>query len=136
MTHDREQIVERLAELASALDRRDWAGLGAAFTDSATGYGAAGRDGIVAVVRAHLGGCGPSQHLLGNHRIEVDGDRARSLTYARVHHVGAGPAVGASYECFGEYDDRWVRTRDGWRLTSRTFTISHDLGDFGVLRPG
>lgn len=136
MTHDREQIVERLAELAAALDRRDWAALGAAFTDSATGYGAAGRDGIVAVVRAHLGGCGPSQHLLGNHRIEIVDDRARSLTYARVHHVGAGPAAGASYECFGEYDDRWIRTRDGWRLTSRTFTISHDLGDFGVLRPG
>jgi hypothetical protein len=136
MTTDREEIIDRLCRLASALDRRDWAALGAAFTETATGYGRTGRDEIVAVVRRHLGGCGPSQHLLGNHRVQVDGDTARSLTYARVMHLGAGPMEGRSYECFGEYDDRWARTGDGWLLTSRTFRVSMEIGDFGVLRPG
>ncbi|NLU84703.1 nuclear transport factor 2 family protein [Rhodococcus sp. HNM0569] len=135
MHSERDQVIEQLAHLASALDRRDWDALGAAFTEDASGYGATGRDRIVARVRAHLGGCGPSQHLLGNHRVEIDGDHARSLTYARVHHVGAA-GDGAFYECFGEYDDRWTRTPDGWRVTSRTFTVSHDLGDFAVLQPG
>ncbi len=126
--------MEALAEVASALDRRDWEALGASFTDDAEGYSASGRDAIVAVVRAHLGGCGPSQHLLGNHRIEIDGDTARSLTYGRVHHVAAdGDAV---YECFGEYDDRWVRSPGGWRLTRRVFTVSYELGDRAVLQPG
>ncbi|MFD0905105.1 nuclear transport factor 2 family protein [Actinomadura sediminis] len=133
---DRDRIVERLAELAAALDRRDWDALAAMFVPSATGYGRTGRDGIVATVRAHLGGCGPSQHLLGNHRVEIRGDEARSLTCARVHHQGAGEAAGLFYECFGEYEDHWTRTPDGWRITSRAFTISHDLGDFTVLRPG
>ncbi|WP_026403849.1 nuclear transport factor 2 family protein [Actinomadura sp. WAC 06369] len=133
---DREQIIERLAEMAAALDRRDWDAVGAMFVPDATGYGRTGRDTIVARVRAHLGGCGPSQHLLGNHRVEIRGDEARSLTYARVHHQGEGEAAGRAYECFGEYEDHWTRTPDGWRMTSRTFTISHDLGDFGVLRPG
>ncbi|MEV0974037.1 nuclear transport factor 2 family protein [Microtetraspora glauca] len=133
---DRDQIVERLAELASALDRRDWDRVGAAFTETATGYRRTGRAEIVRTVRSHLGGCGPSQHLLGNHRVAVDGDRARSLTYARVYHQGAGPWEGRSYECFGEYDDRWARTTDGWRITSRVFTITISLGDFDVLRPG
>lgn len=133
---DREQIIERLAELAAALDRRDWAAIGAMFTEDATGYGRTGRAEIVAVVRRYLGGCGPSQHLLGNHRVRIDGDRARSLTYARVMHLGAGPMEGRHYECFGEYDDRWVRTAGGWLLTSRTFQITMQFGDFGVLRPG
>lgn len=138
MTTDREQIIERLADVASALDTRDWDGLGALFTQSATGYGATGREAIVERVRDHLGGCGPSQHLLGNHRVELDPgprpDRARSRTYARVLHLGAGELAGLSYECFGEYTDEWTRTDDGWRITSRWFEVSFDIGDARVLR--
>ncbi|WP_263648330.1 nuclear transport factor 2 family protein [Nonomuraea cavernae] len=77
-----------------------------------------------------------SQHLLGNHRVEVSGDRARSLTYARVHHQGAGPFAGRSYECLGEYDDHWARTPAGWLLTSRVFAMTMSIGDVGVLQPG
>lgn len=140
MTSDRDQIIERLADVASALDGRDWDGLGALFTDSATGYGASGRTAIIVRIRDHLGGCGPSQHLLGNHRVHlaVDGDedRARSLTYARVFHVGAGNFSELSYECFGEYSDHWIRTPQGWRISSRKFRVSFDLGDFRTLQPG
>ncbi|MFF3494496.1 nuclear transport factor 2 family protein [Streptomyces sp. NPDC002795] len=134
-TDDRQQIIEALARLAEALDTRDWGGLAAAFTPDATGYGRTGPDAIVANVRAHLGGCGPSQHLLGNHRVTVEGDSARSLTYARVLHQGAGERAGRFYECCGEYDDNWRRTDGGWRLCSRVFTVSLSLGDFDVLQP-
>ncbi|AWH95091.1 MULTISPECIES: nuclear transport factor 2 family protein [Dietzia] len=140
MTSDRDQILERLADVATALDTRDWDGLGALFTESATGYGASGREAIVAIVRQHLGGCGPSQHLLGNHRVQLalDGneDRARSLTYARVLHLGAGDQSGLTYECFGEYSDLWSRTAEGWRIASRRFHITFDRGDFRTLQPG
>lgn len=140
MTRDRDQIVERLADVPAALDSRDWDGLGALFTDSATGYGASGREAIVATVREHLGGCGPSQHLLGNHRVHLaydgDADRARSRTYARVLHLGTGDQTGLSYECFGEYSDLWTRTPEGWRIDSRRFHINFDRGDFRTLQPG
>jgi hypothetical protein len=132
---DRHQILERLAAVAAALDTRDWAALGAAFTEDAHGYGVRGRAAIVAQVRDHLGGCGPSQHLLGNHRIAIDGDSASSQTYARVYHVGAGERASAYYECLGQYSDTWTRTPDGWRLTGRRFTISIELGDRSVLQP-
>ncbi|MFI0357552.1 nuclear transport factor 2 family protein [Actinomadura sp. 9N407] len=131
----REEIVHGLCAAATALDTRDWDALGAAFTPDATGYGASGRDAIVAQVRRHLGGCGPSQHLLGNHRVEVDGDQARSLTYGRVMHLGKGPTEGLTYECFGEYEDHWTRTGEGWLITSRTFRVTIELGDRSVLRP-
>lgn len=138
MTSTRDEIVERLADVATALDTRDWDGLGALFTESATGYGATGREAIVERVRDHLGGCGPSQHLLGNHRVETspdgDPDRARSRTYGRVLHLGAGDLAGLTYECFGEYTDEWTRTDRGWQITSRWFDVGFDLGDARVLR--
>lgn len=132
---DRSDIAEALARVAAALDERDWEVLGAAFTADARGYSAEGREAIVARVRAHLGGCGPSQHLLGNLRVTVDGDTATSLAYGRVYHVGLGERAGAFYECIGEYRDSWVRTAGGWLLTGRRFVVTIELGDRGVLQP-
>lgn len=132
---DRAALIERLAEIAAAIDGRDWETIAGAFTADAHGYGRdGGPDAIVAQMRAHLDGVGPTQHLLGNHRVEVDGDRARTFTYARVYHVGAGPMEGSFYECMGEYDDRWVRDGETWLLTRRSFEIRIGLGDFAVLR--
>lgn len=133
---DRHQIIEALARFAAGLDRKDWDVLRGLLAPDAAAYGSSGPDAIIAKVRAHLGGCGPTQHLLGNHRIEVDGDRARSLTCARVYHQGAGDREDGFYECFGEYEDRWTRTAEGWRLFRRSFEITLQRGDFGVLRPG
>lgn len=132
---DREQIVEALARIARATDARDWNTIRTTFTEEATGYGRTGVDRIVEVMQAHLGGCGPTQHLLGNHRVTVDGDSARSLTYGRVYHQGAAGKAGSFFECMGEYDDRWVRTSFGWRLAYRNFDMHIALGDFTVLQP-
>lgn len=132
---DRAAIVTTLARLAQATDERDWATVAATFTPDATGYGAEGVPAIVQRMRAHLEGCGPTQHLLGNHRVDVAGDVARSLTYARVYHQGAGTTAGSFFECMGEYDDRWTRAPGGWRLTSRVFAIRIRLGDPDVIRP-
>nr|WP_179502903.1 nuclear transport factor 2 family protein [Nocardioides daedukensis] len=130
----RDEIVERLATVALALDTKDWPLLGSLFVEDATGYGKRGREAIVAQTRAHLDGVGATQHLLGNHRVTVDDTTARSLTYARVHHVGIGPMEGKFFECMGEYDDRWRRTANGWQLTHRAFDMQIMLGDFAVLR--
>lgn len=135
MADDRTEIVEALAEVAAAIDARDWDGVRCWFTDDTHAYGVRGQDALAAQLQAHLGGVGPTQHLLGNHRVAVDGDIARSLTYGRIHHVGAGPMEGSSYECMGEYDDHWVRTGAGWRISRRWFEIRISIGDFGVLRP-
>ncbi|WP_112470464.1 nuclear transport factor 2 family protein [Streptomyces triticisoli] len=133
--HDRVAVLEQLHRLQRAIDARDWDTIRETFTPDGTGYGRTGVDEILAVMRDHLGGCGPTQHLLGNERVTIEGDRARSLSYARVHHVGAGDMQGKFFECMGEYDDRWVRTENGWRLSHREFDMQIQIGDFGVLRP-
>lgn len=132
----REEILECLALLAAATDRRDWGAVRDLVTDDVHGYGARGAEAMIATMRAHLGGVGPTQHLLGNHRVTVHDDTARCLSYGRVHHVGTGPMAGSPYECLGEYDDTWVRTPDGWRLSRRWFEIRIEIGDRAVLRPG
>lgn len=136
MTGDRTAIVERLADFAAATDARDWETIASLLVDDCVAYGVRGPEAVVRRMQAHLGGVGPTQHLLGSHRVTVSGDEARSLTYGRVHHVGAGPMNGSSYECMGEYDDRWVRTDAGWRIARRSFEIRISIGDFAVLRPG
>lgn len=132
---DRTALVERLADFAAATDARQWQTIATLLCDDAIAYGATGPVAVVERMQAHLGGVGPTQHLLGNHRVHVDGDEARTFTYARVHHVGAGPMTGSFYECLGEYDDRWVRTDTGWRISRRVFEIRISLGDWAVLRP-
>ncbi len=133
----REAVLEAVATFAAATDARDWEALRTMLTDDAGAYGERGADRVVATMRAHLGGVGPTQHLLGNHRVDrPDEDTARVLSYGRVHHVGAGPSAGDFYECLGEYDDTWVRREGRWLLARRWFDIRISLGDFSVLRPG
>lgn len=134
-SQDRVAVLDRLHGLQAALDARDWDTVRDTFTADATGYSRTGVDAIMAQVQGHLGGCGPTQHLLGNTRVTIEGDRARSVSCARVYHVGAGTMRGTFFECMGEYDDRWVRTESGWRLSHRDFDMRIRLGDFRVLRP-
>jgi hypothetical protein len=130
------QIVDVLVACAAALDRRDWAALEQTFTADAVAYGAEGSDAVVATVRSFLGGCGPSQHLLGNHSVTVDDDIARSVCKVRALHVGAGDRSRLSWECCGNYVDEMVRTPEGWRIAKREFEVTVAQRDPSVLRPG
>jgi len=134
---DRHQIIDALNRLAAALDHRDWVAARDLMLPDVEAYGEQGVDAVVDdSLRRHLGGCGPSQHLLGNYRVAVDGDRADTVTYARVHHQGAGELSVRFFECFGEYHDVWHRAPVGWRLASRRFEVTMVQGDIEVLQPG
>lgn len=137
----REEVLEALASFASRTDSRDWDGLRDMLTDDAQAYGADGGDATITRMQDFLGGVGPSQHLLGNHRITfdgnpgIDGTRASSQAYGRIHHVGAGAMTGSSYECLGEYSDTWVRSQGRWLLAQRWFAIKIEIGEIAVLGP-
>jgi hypothetical protein len=139
LAEDRIAVIETVDRYAVALDTRDWSLLDLVFTPDATGdYGAyrcAGRDEIRKLVRSMLGGCGPTQHLLGIYRIAIVGDEATSTCKVRAHHVGRGAEAQLAYECFGEYHDRLVRTKDGWRIRERTMRITHETGTRAILKP-
>ena len=138
---ERLDVIATMHRYAEALDRRDWALLEQVFTTGVTAdYGGevqvAGRDEMVGMIRSFLGGCGQTQHLLGNEDATVDGDVAHSSCKMRAHHVGVGDAAGKSYEIFGWYHTRQVRTPDGWRIEHIVEETSLELGTRDVLGPG
>lgn len=140
---DRFAIIEVLDRYADVLDTRDWERLDRVFTaDVEMDFGAwraRGVDEVRRRIRSYLDGCGPSQHLLGNYRIELDPgepDRARSRCKIRVMHEGRGAHAGETYEMMGEYRDELVRTKDGWRIAKRDAIAMLQLGNPGLLGPG
>ena len=140
LAEDRLAVIETLDRYAVALDSRDWSLLDLVFTPDATGdfgaYRCASREKIQQLVRNMLGGCGPTQHLLGVYRIEISGHEATSTCKVRAHHVGRGAQAQLEYECFGEYRDRLVRTPDGWRIRERAMQVTHETGTRAILKPG
>jgi hypothetical protein len=137
---DRFAIIAALDRYAECLDARDWQGLADVFSDEVEmdfqRWQARGLDAVREHIRSFLGGCGPSQHLLGNYRIELDGDRAASRCYCRVMHQGRGEHQGKRYETWIEYADEWVRTPAGWRSERRVSRVQMQDGDPSLLGPG
>jgi hypothetical protein len=133
---DRHRLIEALNLFAWILDHREWHRVGEVMAEDVEAYGCVGRQSVVDdSLRAHLGGCGPSQHLLGNYQVAVDGDRAATVCRVRVYHQGAGERSALSYEVFGEYHDRWRRTPGGWRMAERVMVVTLALGDPATLQP-
>jgi hypothetical protein len=132
------EIEVALGRYARACDRRDWAAFETVFApDAAADYAGEfqlqGRDAIVASIRSHLGGCGPSQHLLGNFVITTAGKSADSLCYVRAFHRGRGDKAHLTYEVFGEYEAHWRRLPEGWRVLEWVMRVHCETGTREVL---
>lgn len=141
-----EQLVQERAienvlnRYARACDERDWKALANVFaTDVSVDYGGEfkldGREAVVGMVRSMLGGCGPTQHLLGNFTITHRDDEASCKCYVRAAHAGTGAANGLFYEVWAEYHDELRRTEAGWSITRRKMIVHQEVGTREVLQP-
>ena len=129
MNDPKQQIVDQLAEIAWILDHKEWDRLGEVFTEDAEGYGQQGLRAITANTIRYLGRCGPTQHLTGNHRIRLDGDRATSTSYIRAIHFSAPDRPVQQWDFVGTYYDTWLHTDAGWQITRRRCRPRGTLGD-------
>ncbi len=122
---DRDDILEVLADAAWIFDHKRWDRMAEVFALDAVAYGQRGLDAITTNTIRYLGSCGPTQHLIGTHRVRLDGDTATVTSHVRAFHLGAearplGRAQSEQYWDFvGEYTDVLHRTSNGWRITSR-----------------
>lgn len=130
-------IVRALHSFARAMDARDWVTARALLADDAVaefGRGPeVGADRIVDSIREFLDVCGPTQHLLGNIDVDVDGDTAISHTYVSDMHLGTGAHAATTFSTLGEYHDEWVRTGGRWLITRRVKDSRAVLGSFEVF---
>ena len=140
------ELHQVLCRYARACDTRDWAAMDEVFTaDAHAHYGSwhcPDRAALVGMVRQHLSGCGPTQHLLGNlvvqplapeHASPAPGAVWRSHTAVRAGHRGAGSLKALRYDALGEYVDDWVATPSGWRIAYRRMAMALEMGDRRVL---
>jgi hypothetical protein len=67
-------------------------------------------------------------HVVGNHRVDIDGDTAEGETYCLAHHIrgieGAdGRMAPHDYVMHIRYLDRYARTEEGWRIARRHLQV-------------
>ena len=133
------ELHQVLIAYALLCDGRDWQTIDRVFSDDASAcYGnrtLPDRAAILAMLRNHLGGCGPTQHLLGNLQVWVDEEQVTSRTEVRASHRGTGDKQDQTYDCMGHYHDRWTHTPAGWRIAHRTMTVALEFGSRSVLAP-
>lgn len=126
-----------LGRYARLCDERDWTLIDQVFSADATasygGWALADRAAILKMLRDNLGGCGPTQHLLGNLTVEANAQGVNSSISVRAAHRGAGEKKLETYECMGFYHDRWCSTADGWRIAHRTMVVAFEFGSRKVL---
>ena len=138
---DERDIVRVALRYARALDTKDWTLLDEVFLPDATAVlgGAALLEGIEAIrgrIRQALEPLDVSQHLVGNHEVDVVADTATHRCYLQAQHVRRAASGGPNYIVAGTYEDRLVRTPAGWRIAHRTLTVMWTEGNLAVVRPG
>ncbi len=123
---DRQEILDLMYRYGMAVDRRDEALYRSVFTpDARIDYTDSGGivddlDTVTAWLLEALAPFAGLQHNMTNHFLDLDGDAARACTYFVAHHT---VALDADHESLltvgGFYQDRLVRTADGWRIAER-----------------
>jgi len=134
---DRLAIDDLVTAYADALDHRAWDRFAQCFTADATvDYTSSGGPAgplteVLPWLEEMLALFSMSQHLVTNRMVQVTGDEASGRAYffnpmrLRAHGDGAE----ALFYVGGYYDDRFVRTGDGWRIAARLESMAWTGGD-------
>ena len=136
---DRQAIVDLTVDYCRALDLLDWDLLGRCFTEDAVldvgPWGIhTGRDAIVALCSPLFPGMDRTQHLVGNHVIEINQDEASGTCYLVAEHLVRTPDTGGDQTTTrGIYHDRFVRTPAGWRIRERRLEITWREGNTSIF---
>ena len=121
--NDQQEITELLARYADGVNRRDLDAWTKVWSEDAiyTLNGApkkVGRDAIVALYEKAMGIVESMLQVVHNGTVEVDGDSATGRWYVSEHH---GLGDDKSVYVIGVYQDRYIRTADGWKFAERHF---------------
>jgi hypothetical protein len=128
---DRLEIQQLTVDYSTAIDTRRFDDLDAVFTpDAYIDYTALGGiEGRYPEVKAWLAEVLPNfpmyAHMLGNFSVRIDGDTASSRTICFNPMVLRGTTTKDQEQimfCGLWYDDDFIRTADGWRMTRRVET--------------
>ena len=125
---EREEIVEKLNLYALAVDTRRWDLFDRIFAHHVDAdYGSSAHWHDLASFQADFGAFhavfDATQHMMANHQVVIDGDRAHSLTYGSWRLVRKAAPGDPLWDGTGWYDDEWARTHAGWRILKRVCRV-------------
>ena len=138
-TRDEHEVAKLASQYCWALDTGEYDALRRVFTTDA--YAVLGEtechgiDAIIERVSSALGHLDGSQHLVGSHIVAVDGDTATHRCYLQAQHILRGTEGGELWMVAGMYQDRAVRTPDGWRIDHRVLSRIWTSGNPMVAAP-
>lgn len=134
---DERSIIRLVVRYCRAVDDRDYAALRDVFAPDATaclgGDDVVGVEAIIDRCRRTLDPCDATQHLVGGHLVDVDGDTATAECDLQAQHVRKRTEGGSRFMLGGRYHDRLVRTPAGWRITHRVLDFVWFSGNPAVL---
>lgn len=122
---DERAITEVLLRYATGIDTRDWELFRSCFSDDfEADYGSFGKwrgpREITEFMRQAHAQVGPTLHRMTNVTIADDGSQVRARSYVDALLMSAA-AGGPVHRGIGWYDDRMIRTLDGWKIARRAF---------------
>ena len=135
---DRADITDTVHKYATGIDLHDWTTYRSIFADevefdfsSFEGQPATTMkaDDWVAQVRSVLSGFDATQHVLTNHVIDIDGDRARTVVYMKAEHFLANDRGDNSIALGGYYTHELTRQPNGWKITKCKLTVTWNRGN-------
>jgi ketosteroid isomerase-like protein len=126
-TADRLAISQVLDEYARGIDSRDWDLVQSVFTDDAfldyTAFGGpkGPRDDVITWLQDALTAFVMSQHHITNRLITIDGDEAVvAAELLAIMGMTGDPGKMSMMYTGGQYNDRLVRTTEGWKIARRS----------------
>ena len=143
---DRAAIADLVTTFSVAIDSCDWPLYRSVFTDEidldysswrADSIGRWAADDWVARAASLFPGFTATRHALSKVLVTLDAadpDRARVRADVSADHVIVDDAgVAAVFTLNGWYDDRCVRTADGWRIEGKRLVVLWSTGDQSVM---
>jgi len=123
---DERALTALLLRYATALDTRDWEMLRSCFSeDMEADYASFGKwrgpREITEYMRRTHADLGATLRRVTNISIHMEGGEIRARSYIDAV-LTPGKAGGPVHRGIGWFDDRLVRTSDGWKIFRRTFT--------------
>lgn len=138
---DRTKIVETIKRLAFHMDRKDWKSYEAEFAQqvevdfTGTAFGGtsprlAPRARWAAAVASGLARFFETQHFATNYFVEINGDRARAITYFIARHFVKAPDGGKYVlDQGGYYTHGLIKVEGVWKVNFNKLTPLWDRGD-------
>ena len=140
---DFQAITRKVYEYAYGIDTRDFELYRSIFTDQIAmnfhSYNGQPElslpaDEWVANCRALFLGLDATQHSMSNPLVEVVGDHARCRMYMQAEHFLVTDQGSNDYAIGGYYDDRLLRTEEGWKIEAVTLQVNWHRGNRHIMQ--